>query len=132
MRIGEDRTKQNRCFDFDLRNLDFNAGFPPRQPLFKYNDNHILVGYSRSFWLRFMSTRYPFTCKILWGHMSHNLLVLPSIFFFITMSLFLVGIRIISFGSFKLKLRHFNAKLVSMPSSLGYLLLFPISGVLTP
>ena len=48
------------------------------------------------------------------------------------MSLFLVGIGIISFGSPKLKLRHSNAKLVSMPNSLGYLLLFPISGVLTP
>ena len=49
-----------------------------------------------------------------------------------SMSLFLVGIGMISFGSPKLKLRHFNAKLVSMPSSLGYLLLFPISGVLNP
>ena len=55
-RIGEDRTNQNRCFDSDLRNLEFNAGFPPHQPLFKYNDNHILVGYSRSFWSGFMST----------------------------------------------------------------------------
>ena len=63
-RIGEDRTNQNRRFDSDLRNLDFNTGFPPRQPLFKYNDNHILVGYSRSFWSGFMSTRYPFNCKI--------------------------------------------------------------------
>ena len=49
MRIGEDRTNQNRCFDFDLQNLEFNAGFPPRQLLFKYNDNHILVGYFRNF-----------------------------------------------------------------------------------
>ena len=48
------------------------------------------------------------------------------------MSLFLAGIEIISFGSPKLKLRHFNAKLVSMPSSLDYLLLFPISVVFTP
>ena len=48
------------------------------------------------------------------------------------MSLVLLGIGIISFGSPKLKLWNFNAKLVSMPSSLGYLLLFPISGVLTP
>ena len=48
------------------------------------------------------------------------------------MSLFSVGIRLISFGSPKLKLRHFNAKLVSMPNSLGYLLLFSISGVLNP
>ena len=48
------------------------------------------------------------------------------------MSLFLVGIGIISFGLPKLKLRHFNAKLVGMPSSLGYLLLFSILGVLTP
>ena len=60
-RIGEDRTNKNRRFDLDLRNLDFNAGFPPRQPLFKYNDEHILVGSSRSFWSRFMSTRYTFT-----------------------------------------------------------------------
>ena len=56
-RIREGRTNQNRRFDSDLRNLDFNAGFPPYQPLFKYNDNHILVGYSRSFWSGFMSTR---------------------------------------------------------------------------
>ena len=48
------------------------------------------------------------------------------------MSLVSVGIGIISFGLPKLKLRHFNAKLVGMPSSLGYLLLFSISGVLTP
>ena len=48
------------------------------------------------------------------------------------MSLFLVGIGIISFGLPKLKLRHFNAKLISIPSLLSYLLLFPISGVLTP
>ena len=48
-RIGEDRTNQNRRFDSDLRNLDFNTGFPPSQPLFKYNDNHISVGYTRSF-----------------------------------------------------------------------------------
>ena len=41
----------------------------------------------------------------------------------ISMSLCLLGIGIISFGSPKLKLRHFNAKLVGMPSSLGYLLL---------
>ena len=33
---------------YNLWNLDLNASFPPRQPLFKYNDNHILVGYSRS------------------------------------------------------------------------------------
>ena len=59
MRIGDDRTNQNRRFDSNLWNLDFNAGFPPRQPLLKYNDNHILVGYSRSFWSGFMSTRYP-------------------------------------------------------------------------
>ena len=39
---------KNRLFDSNLRNLDFNAGFPPRHPLFKYNDNHILVSYSRS------------------------------------------------------------------------------------
>ena len=58
-RIGEDRTNQNRRFDSDLWNLDFNAGFPPHQRLFKYNDNHILVGYSRSFWSGFMSTQYP-------------------------------------------------------------------------
>ena len=50
----------------------------------------------------------------------------------IFMSLFSVGIGIISFGSHKLKLRHFNSKLVGMPSSLGYLLLFSISEVLTP
>ena len=78
-RIGEDGTNQNRCFDSDLRNLDFNAGFPPHQPLFKYIDNHILVDYSRSFLSGFMSIRYPFTCKIFWGHMSHILLMLPSI-----------------------------------------------------
>ena len=48
------------------------------------------------------------------------------------MSMFLAGIRIISVRSPKLKLRHFNAKLVGMPSSLGYLLLFSISGVLNP
>ena len=58
-RIGEDRTNQNRRFDSGLRNLDFNAGFPLGQPLFKYNDNRILGGYSRSFWSEFMSTRYP-------------------------------------------------------------------------
>ena len=52
MRIGEDRTNQNRRFDSDLRSLDFNVGFPPRQPLFKYNGNHILVVYSRSFFVR--------------------------------------------------------------------------------
>ena len=50
------RTNQNRRFDSDLQNLDFNAGFPPCQPLFKYSDNHTLVGYSRSFWSGFMST----------------------------------------------------------------------------
>ena len=60
-RIEEDRTNQNRRFDSDLQNVDFNADLPPRHPLFKYNDNHILVGYSRSFWSGFMSTRYPFT-----------------------------------------------------------------------
>ena len=49
MKIGEDRTNQKRRFDSDLWNLDFNAGFPSHHPLFKYNDNHILVGYSRSF-----------------------------------------------------------------------------------
>ena len=54
-------TNQNRHFHSDLQNLDFNAGYLPLQPLFKYNDNHILVGYSRSFLSRFMSTRYPFT-----------------------------------------------------------------------
>ena len=48
------------------------------------------------------------------------------------MSLFSLGIGIISFGSPKLKLRNFNAKLVGLPSSLGYILLFSISGVLTP
>ena len=48
------------------------------------------------------------------------------------MSLFLVGIGIITFGSLKLELRHFNAKLVGVPSSLGYLLFFSISEVLTP
>ena len=48
------------------------------------------------------------------------------------MSLFLVGIGIISFGYPKHKLRHFNDKLFGMPSSLGYLLFFSISGVLTP
>ena len=47
-------------------------------------------------------------------------------------SLFLVGIGIITFGSPKLKLRHFNAKLVDMPSSLDHLLLFSNSRVLTP
>ena len=48
------------------------------------------------------------------------------------MSLFSVGIGIITFRSPKLKLRHLNAKLVGMPSSLGYLMLFSISWVLTP
>ena len=48
------------------------------------------------------------------------------------MSLFSLGIGIISFGSTKLKLQHFNAKLVGMPRSLDHLLLFSISGVLTP
>ena len=48
------------------------------------------------------------------------------------MSLFLVGIGIISFRSPKLKLQHFNAKLIGMLSSLDYLLLFSISGVLIP
>ena len=48
-RIGEDRTYQNHSFDSNHRNLDFNVDFPHRQPLFKYNDNHILVGYTMSF-----------------------------------------------------------------------------------
>ena len=48
--IGKDITNQNRHFDSDLQNLNFDVGFPPRQPLFKNNDNHILVGYSSSFW----------------------------------------------------------------------------------
>ena len=47
--------------------------------LVKYNDNHILVSYSRSFWLGLMSTQYSFTCKIFWGHISHIFLMLPSI-----------------------------------------------------
>ena len=59
MRIGEDRTNQNRRFDSDLQNLNFNVGFPPHHPLFKYNDNHILVGYFRSFSLGFISTPIP-------------------------------------------------------------------------
>ena len=50
----------------------------------------------------------------------------------ISMSLVSLGIGIISFGSPKLKLWHFNAKLVGMPSLLDYLLLFSISGVLSP
>ena len=48
-RIGEDGTNQNCRFDSNLRNLDFNVNFPPRQPLFKYNDNHILVVILRVF-----------------------------------------------------------------------------------
>ena len=55
-RVSE-QTK-NRRFD---SNLDFNTGFPPRQALFKYNDNYILVGYSRSFWLGLISIQYSFT-----------------------------------------------------------------------
>ena len=38
----------------------------------------------------------------------------------------------ISFGSPKHNLLHLYAKLVCMPSSLGYLQFFSISGVLTP
>ena len=44
----EFENKPNRCFDSNLWNLNFKAGLPPRQPLFNYNDNHILVSYSRS------------------------------------------------------------------------------------
>ena len=49
-----------------------------------------------------------------------------------SMSIFAIGIEIILFGSLKLKLWHFNVKLVDMSSSLDHLLLFSISEVLTP
>ena len=59
----------------------------------------------------FLGTHEPYFAYASFNKMKY-------IYIYIYMSLFSVRIGIISFGSLKLKLRHFNAKLTSMPSSL--------------